>query len=263
MKFNTRQKLLNIAAALAVAVTATALAVPAAQAAPGTVTSNVNVRSGPGTNYPVVSTVRSGTQVDVQQCQGSWCYVVRSGLTGWVSSTYLAASGNTRPNPPGVNPNNPRPFPGNQGPRPGNPGPVNPGPGNQGPFPGNNQGTNGPSINLNIPGGPSITIGGGNQNPPPPPRPQIQPPVVQPPAYDSQVCFYDGSRFRGASTCLSSGDNVRDLGDWSDRISSIDNPDGLNVQVCSEPNYRNCRTYSTSSATLGDFDDYIASVRVR
>lgn len=277
MKFNTRQKLLNIAAALAVAVTAAAIAMPAAQAAPGTVTSNVNVRSGPGTNYPVVSTVRSGTQVDVQQCQGSWCYVVRSGLTGWVSSAYLAASGNPRPNNPGpqfpnnggAGPGNQGSFPGNQGPRPGNPGnpPPYPGnngnngpfPGNQGPFPGNNQGGNGPSINLNIPGGPSISIGNGNQNQNPPPRP----PIVQQPAYSSQVCFYDGSRFRGASTCLSSGDSSRDLGDWADRISSIDNPDGLNVQVCSEPNYKNCRTYTTSASSLNDFDDYIVSVRVR
>jgi uncharacterized protein YgiM (DUF1202 family) len=261
MKPTTRQKLLGLMAAFAVAITAAAVATPA-NAAPGTVTANVNVRSGPGTNYPVVSTVRSGTQVDVQQCQGSWCYVVRSGLTGWVSSSYLAAAATPQ------RPTNPGPFPGNQGPRPGNPGnpPPYPGnqgpfPGNQGPFPGNNQGNNGPSINLNIPGGPSITIGNGNQNPPP--RPQIQPPVVQPPSYDSEVCFYDGSRFRGASTCLSAGDNVRDLGDWTDRISSIDNPDGLNVQVCSEPNYRNCRTYTTSAATLGDFDDYIASVRIR
>ena len=56
---------------------------------------------------------------------------------------------------------------------------------------------------------------------------------------------------------------MRDLGDWTDRISSIDNQDGLQIQVCSEPNFRNCRTYTTSASSLGDFDDYIASIRIR
>jgi hypothetical protein len=35
------------------------------------------------------------------------------------------------------------------------------------------------------------------------------------------------------------------------------------VQVCTEPNYRNCRTYTTSASSLNDFDDYIASIRIR
>ncbi|HTO26987.1 MAG TPA: peptidase inhibitor family I36 protein, partial [Devosia sp.] len=75
--------------------------------------------------------------------------------------------------------------------------------------------------------------------------------------------FYDRTRFRGESFCLESGDSVRNLADWADRISSVDNPDGLAVQVCSESSYRNCRTYTTSASSLGDFDDYIVSIRVR
>ncbi len=67
----------------------------------GTVTSNVNVRSGPGTGYAVVDTVRRGQQVDVQQCQGSWCYVSKPGPDGWVSASYLSAGGSP------VNPSQP------------------------------------------------------------------------------------------------------------------------------------------------------------
>jgi hypothetical protein len=216
MNRHTRKMLLNIATGVAVAATAVVVFLPAAYAAPGTITSNVNVRSGPGTNYAVVDTVRRGTQVDVQQCQGSWCYISKSGPDGWVSSTYLTAGGTpVNPQQPGLS------------------------------F-GFSTGPNGPSFNIGV-----------GQQP--------QPPVVRPlpePVF-GEVCFYDRTRFRGDSFCLESGDSVRNLGDWADRVSSVDNPDGLAVQVCSESNYRDCRTYTTSASSLGDFDDYIVSVRVR
>lgn len=217
---NHRNKvLLRIVGALALAVAAVVVFLPAAQAAPGTVTTNVNVRSGPGTNYAVVDVVRAGTQVDVQRCQGSWCYIAKAGPDGWVSASYLTAGG--RP----VNPNQP-----------------------------------GLSFGFTI-GGPngSVSIGIGQPNPPRPPRP----PIIQPPAFYSEVCFFDRTRMRGDSFCLQAGDANRDLRNWVDRISSIDNPEGLEVQVCSEVNFRNCRVYTTSASSLGDFDDYIASIRVR
>jgi uncharacterized protein YraI len=217
MNRHTRKMLLNIATGVAVAATAVVVFLPAAYAAPGTVTSNVNVRSGPGTNYAVVDTARRGTQVDVQQCQGSWCYISKPGPDGWVSASYLTAGGGT---------------------------PVNP---------------QQPGLSFGFstgPGGPTFNFGIGQQP---------QPPVVRPlptPVY-AEVCFYDRTRFRGTSFCLESGESVRNLGDWADRISSIENTDGLSVQVCSESSYRNCRTYTTSASSLGDFDDYIVSVRVR
>ena len=93
MNRTNRKMLLNIATGVAVAATALVVFLPAANAAPGTVTSNVNVRSGPGTNYAVVDTARRGERVDVQQCQGSWCYIEKSGPDGWVSSTYLSTGG--------------------------------------------------------------------------------------------------------------------------------------------------------------------------
>ncbi|NMA98008.1 MAG: SH3 domain-containing protein [Phyllobacteriaceae bacterium] len=231
MHRQTRKKLLNLATGVAVAAAAVVMFLPAAQAAPGTVTTNVNVRSGPGTNYSVVNVLQRGTAVDVQQCQSSWCYVQTRGTNGWVSANYLSAGG--RP----VNPSQP-----------------------------------GLSFGFTIggPDGPQINIGVGNQVQPQPPRPQPPrpgprppqpwPPVVQPTA---EVCFFERTQYRGDSFCLTSGDNTRDLRNWTDRISSIRNPAGLNVQVCSETSYRNCRTYTTSASSLGDFDDYIASVRVR
>ena len=219
MNRHTRKMLLNIATGVAVAATAVVVFLPGAYAAPGTLTSNVNVRSGPGTNYGVVDTVRRGEQVDVQQCEGSWCYIAKPGPDGWVASSYLSTGGR---------------------------GPIN-------------AGEPGVSFGIQIgPNGPSVNIGTGNQ----PGRPQRpRPPVVAP--IDDEVCFYDRSRMRGDSFCLGSGDSTRDLRNWADRISSIDNPAGLQVQVCSDVNYRNCRTYTTSASSLGDYDDYIASVRVR
>ncbi|WP_108461197.1 SH3 domain-containing protein [Devosia naphthalenivorans] len=216
MNRNTRKMLLNVATGIAVAATAAAVFVPAAYAAPGMVTSNVNVRSGPGTNYGVVDTVRRGSQVDVQQCQGSWCFISKPGPDGWVSSSYISTNG-----------------------RPGN------------------AGQPGISIDLGGGNGPQINIGVGGQN-----RPQ-RPPVIEQPDYAGEVCLYDRTRFRGESLCLEAGESYRNLGEFADRASSIDNPDGLRVQVCSERNFRNCRTYTTSASSLGDFDDYIVSVRVR
>ena len=218
-----RKMLLNIATGVAVAATAVVVFLPAAYAAPGTVTTNVNVRSGPGTNYGVVSTARSGERVDVQQCQGSWCYIEKSGPDGWVSSNYLSTNGGGAVSPaqPGL------------------------------------------SFGVTIGGdGPQVNFGVGNQPQRPGPQRPPRPPIIAAPI-DEEVCFFDRARFRGESFCLGAGDSTRDLGRWADRVSSIDNPDGLEVQVCSDANYRNCRTYTTSASSLGDFDDYIVSVRVR
>ena len=65
----------------------------AAFAAPAYVTGNINVRSGPGTGYSVIDTVRRGQRVDVEYCRGSWCYVEKRGPDGWVSARYLERGG--------------------------------------------------------------------------------------------------------------------------------------------------------------------------
>jgi uncharacterized protein YraI len=63
----------------------------AASAAPGYATGNVNLRAGPSTAYPVVSTLRAGDPVEIYGCLSgySWCDVNWNGYRGWVSSNYL------------------------------------------------------------------------------------------------------------------------------------------------------------------------------
>ena len=63
-----------------------------AMAAPGFATTNVNVRSGPGTGYAAIDTLRRGERVEVEGCRGGWCYVTKAGPDGWVSVNYLNAA---------------------------------------------------------------------------------------------------------------------------------------------------------------------------
>ncbi len=110
----------------------------AAMAAPAFATSNVNVRSGPGTSYGVIDTLRRGEPVDVQYCQGSWCFVDKRGPDGWVSANYLDRGGppvwNPPPPPPPVWGPPPPPPPPAWGPPPPPP-PVWDGPGYYPPRP--------------------------------------------------------------------------------------------------------------------------------
>lgn len=52
---------------------------------------NLNVRSGAGTGYSIVGSLRKGTQVTVAESNGSWSRIT-SPVTGWVSNTYLSSS---------------------------------------------------------------------------------------------------------------------------------------------------------------------------
>jgi uncharacterized protein YraI len=49
----------------------------------------VNLRSGPGTNHPVVTTIAHGAQVRVISSDGAWTQVEHNGRRGYVSSQYL------------------------------------------------------------------------------------------------------------------------------------------------------------------------------
>lgn len=63
--------------------------VSAAWAEPGVASANVNVRSGPGTNYAVAGSLSRGQRVEVTACRTGWCYVERGRLSGYVSARYL------------------------------------------------------------------------------------------------------------------------------------------------------------------------------
>lgn len=52
---------------------------------------NLNVRSGAGTNYSRISSLKKGTAVTVTKVSGEWSYIT-SPVTGWVSSQYLSSS---------------------------------------------------------------------------------------------------------------------------------------------------------------------------
>lgn len=78
-------KTLGLAAVLSCAATAGALA------ADGFATANVNLRAGPGTDYPRVATLNPGTPLEVYGCLNGWgwCDVNWNGYRGWVAGSYV------------------------------------------------------------------------------------------------------------------------------------------------------------------------------
>ena len=83
MKLPTR--LLAGAAALLFTTGITAAATVVADA-------DLNVRSGPGTQYPVIAVIPDGVAVNATGCQGGWCRVDYRGHLGWASSAYLTGA---------------------------------------------------------------------------------------------------------------------------------------------------------------------------
>src|SRR5215211_1316267 len=63
-------------------------------------TGSVNVRSGPGTNYYVITTAPAGAWVNVASCVPGWCQVGYRGITGWMASSFIARSAAPRYYPP-------------------------------------------------------------------------------------------------------------------------------------------------------------------
>lgn len=63
-----------------------------AAAVPALVTGDLNIRTGPGTQYQRLGTIPNGNSVEVESCARgfNWCRVYWAGRTGWVSGSYLA-----------------------------------------------------------------------------------------------------------------------------------------------------------------------------
>lgn len=79
-----------------IALALTSSAIPGAvlaQPASATATAELNIRSGPGPQYPSVGFIASGDTTIVDGClQGSkWCQVNYEGVSGWSYSDYLTA----------------------------------------------------------------------------------------------------------------------------------------------------------------------------
>jgi uncharacterized protein YraI len=84
-------KHLSIAVALLLAAAATASATPAA------VTTDLNVRSGQGTQHSVIGVMPEGTVVDVSGCGDGWCFV--RDYNGYASARYLDVGSAVRSGP--------------------------------------------------------------------------------------------------------------------------------------------------------------------
>ena len=65
--------------------------VASALAAPGTTTTSVNLRSGPGAQFEPVRTLPAGAAVEIGKCDdaGSWCSVTHKAQAGFVNGKYL------------------------------------------------------------------------------------------------------------------------------------------------------------------------------
>ena len=52
----------------------------------------VNMRSGPGTKYSVVTRIKSGSEVEYVETEDGWCLVHYKGKSGYVDASFIQAS---------------------------------------------------------------------------------------------------------------------------------------------------------------------------
>ena len=57
-------------------------------------TIDVNIRSGPGANYPIVEVLHAGETIASQKCDAGWCSVTApGGAAGWIALRFLSPKG--------------------------------------------------------------------------------------------------------------------------------------------------------------------------
>jgi hypothetical protein len=78
---------------VAAAATFLALSAGGAAAATGYTEADLNMRTGPGTGYPVITAIPGGSPVEVIDCRGGWCRVAWAGYDGYSSRAYLDIGG--------------------------------------------------------------------------------------------------------------------------------------------------------------------------
>ena len=71
----------------------------------------VNMRSGPGTNYGVITTLAHLTKLNYTKVENNWYQVSYNGRTGWISGTYVNATPSTTPTPTPAPTPEPEPAP--------------------------------------------------------------------------------------------------------------------------------------------------------
>jgi len=89
----------KIATLLAAATALATVALPASAATLATATTSLNIRTGPGPEYPVTGAIPQKGQATVTGCiQGSlWCQVTYNGKQGWAYSQYMTGMANGQP----------------------------------------------------------------------------------------------------------------------------------------------------------------------
>lgn len=102
----------KLAAAAIIAVTGVLATVTGAQAYQAFATTALNVRTGPGTNNPVIAALSANQVVEVSGCNNTntWCQVTATNIRGWASARYLRPIDDGRPSPapaPSPAPNRP------------------------------------------------------------------------------------------------------------------------------------------------------------
>ncbi|MBL1420259.1 MAG: SH3 domain-containing protein [Alphaproteobacteria bacterium] len=180
-------------------------------AGPAQATTAVNVRSGPGTSYQVVDTLRRGEVVDATECnQSRWCYVKHDESDGWVAGKYLTA---VRANNGGIQGNNCKfTF---------------------------KLDKNGPSFTSEC----DEPIGSDDEDDVIEYNPRHT-------AASANVCLYTGINYTGTEICLgvSIQNNLRAR---NDTFASVKIYNGAAVKLCTEPAFAGtCKTYAQDRARL-------------
>lgn len=104
------KKKLSMGSLGALALTLTSIAAVSAQSAQAETLQNLNFRTGPGTSYPVISTLKKGTTVNIVEKSGSWTLIKYNNTVGYVSSNYLKNITATNKPPQDNNQNNNNSF---------------------------------------------------------------------------------------------------------------------------------------------------------
>lgn len=212
------------------AATLTALALASlgtqAMAFPAQATANVNVRTGPGTNFSILDQLTTNENVEVVECTSSnWCYVDQNGVDGWVSKNFLRDM--TPPPPPPPTPTPPPPS----------------------------------SSNCRF----EVSVGSGRpqfnlvcDNPTPPaPTPPAPTPA------SNTACFYTGQNFSGLEFCNGVGDLPTLGSSFNDTISSVKINGNVTVRLCDNAFLGGtCVETTTNRANLGAADNRASSIKI-
>jgi uncharacterized protein YraI len=78
--------------------------VRAGRARSAAVTATVNLRSGPGTDSEIITTIPAGSTVRITSCSGEWCEVTWNGRSGYAIARNLSAGGPRQARPYGPQP---------------------------------------------------------------------------------------------------------------------------------------------------------------